>query len=174
MIRSRKSAYRLTDEEAGTAAAAGDAVISFRLIVYAGQRLRTLLDQRLRVDGLTTQQGVLLSLVRARGRPTLGEITREMGTSHQNAKQIAAALERKGMLSISTDANDRRVRRLEATAAGKAGWTDRNQDDFAAIGAWFAGLTPRDQGQLAMLLGKLVQTLPTARGDRASDEDESL
>lgn len=163
MTRSRKSGYELSDEETEAAAGAGDAVTSFRLLVYAGQRLRYLLDQRLRTEGLTTQQGILLTLVRTRGRPTLGEVTKAMATSHQNARQIAAALERKGMLTIATDSSDARVRRLQATEAGKSGWTDRNREDYAAIAGWFAGLTATDQAQLAKLLEKLVHSLPSGR-----------
>src|SRR5688572_12971287 len=96
----------LTPEELKAAGPAADAVRCFRLISLVAQRLRYRLDQRLREDGLTTQQGFLLTIVRSRGQPTLGEAANAMSTTHQNAKQVAAALERKGMVTIVPDEND--------------------------------------------------------------------
>ena len=96
--------------------AGADAVRCFRLITFVSQRLRYLLDQRLREADLTTQQGFLLTIVGAKQRPSLGEVAEVMSTTHQNVKQIAIALERKGMLHIVTDESDGRVRRLDRTA----------------------------------------------------------
>jgi DNA-binding MarR family transcriptional regulator len=151
-----KSVADLTNEERRTAGSAADAVFCFRLISFAGQRLRYLLDQRLREDGLTSQQGFLLTVVRMRGRPTLGETAAVMSTTHQNAKQVALALERKGMLKIVTDKHDARIRRLEATEAGKRGWEERNAEDYAAIGEWFATLSRDEQRMLSRLLSRLA------------------
>lgn len=149
----------LTNEERRAAGSAADAVLCFRLISFAGQRLRYLLDQRLREDGLTSQQGFLLTVVRMRGRPTLGETAAVMSTTHQNAKQVALALERKGMLKIVADREDARIRRLEATETGKQGWESRNAEDFAAIGAWFATLSRDEQRMLSRLLSRLANSI---------------
>lgn len=151
-----KLSATLPEDELKAAGDAADAVRCFRLISLAGQRLRFLLDQRLRHEGLTMQQGVLLSFVRAHGRPTLGEAARSMATSHQNAKQVALAICRKGLVEIVDDEHDRRVKRLVATRAGRRGWQHRNAEDFAAIGQWFEGLSRREQESLAALLIKLI------------------
>jgi DNA-binding MarR family transcriptional regulator len=154
-----KPTSQLTAEEREAAGSAADAVRSFRLILFLAQRLHRLLDERLREEGLTTRQGFLLTIVRSLGRPTLGEVAKAMSTTHQNAKQIALALERKGMLSIVPDKSDGRARRLVATAAGKDGWRDRNADDFAAIGSWFGALSADEQATLATLLSRLAKGL---------------
>ncbi len=159
MIDRIKTDTGLSREERRIAGEAGNAVRCFRLIAFAAQRMRYLLDLRLREDGLSTQQGFLLTIVRARGRPTLGETAQAMSTTHQNAKQIAAALERKGMLRIVADEEDGRVRRLEATEAGARGWADRDAGDFTAIAEWFGDLTGEEQEQLAVLLSRLAKTL---------------
>ena len=135
---------------------AEDAVRLFRLLAFTGQRFRHLFDQRLREEGYTSQQGFLLTIVRERGRPTLGEVASVISTTHQNAKQIAMALEREGMLRITRDGTDGRVRRFEPTAAGAGGWKSRNDEDFAAIGVWFSALSRSDQKTLADLLAKLA------------------
>ena len=113
MTPSHKLIHQLSDSEAATAGKTADAVRNFRLILFCGQRLRTLLDERLREAGLTTQQGVMLSIVRTSALPSLGEVAMAMATSHQNAKQIASVLERKGLLEIVPDKSDRRTRRLK-------------------------------------------------------------
>lgn len=132
-----------------------NAVRCFRLITFVSQRLRFLLDQRLREAGLTTQQGFLLTVVRARQRPSLGEVAEVMSTTHQNVKQIAIALERKGMLSIVADESDGRVRRLEATDSAAKQWGDRNAGDFQALDGWFSSLSRAEQKMLATLLARL-------------------
>jgi DNA-binding MarR family transcriptional regulator len=153
----------LTPEELRAAGDAGDAVRCFRLILYLGQRLRYLADRRLRGEGLTSQQGFLLTVVRMRGRPTLGEVAAAMSTTHQNVKQIAVALERKGMVRFVADEDDARVRRLAPTEAGERGWEDRNAGDFAAIADWFAGLSAGEQRQMAGLLGRLAGSIGETR-----------
>lgn len=174
MTRLSKREYDLSSDERMQAGDAADAVRAFRLLVFVGQRLRYLMDRRLRAGGLTTQQGALLTLVRGLGRPTLGEVTEAMSTSHQNAKQIAVALERKGLLRIITDETDARVRRLEPTDAGRAGWTDRNQEDFAAIGEWFAALSREDQARMVSLAAKLAGSLMSVgEGTRLDAEASS-
>jgi DNA-binding MarR family transcriptional regulator len=105
------------------------------------------------------QQGILLSFVRAHGNPTLGEAAQSLATSHQNAKQIALAVARKGLIRIIDDENDRRAKRLIATKAGQRGWHQRNADDFAAIGQWFGGLSRSEQKKLAAMLVTLIRGL---------------
>jgi DNA-binding MarR family transcriptional regulator len=154
-----KPIHELSDSEAVAAGKAADAVRNFRLILFCGQRLRTLLDGHLREAGLTTQQGVMLSIVRTKALPSLGEVAAAMATSHQNAKQIAVVLERKGMLEIIADENDRRTRRLKPTAAGRRGWRARDANDFNAIGTWFAGLSRAEQTELRSLLERLAGSI---------------
>jgi DNA-binding MarR family transcriptional regulator len=149
----------LTAEERQAAGKAVDAVRCFRLIAFTGQRLRYLIDRRLREDGLTSQQGFLLTVVRMRGRPTLGEVAEAMSTTHQNVKQVALALERKNMLRFIPDDADARVKRLVATEAGDRGWEERNAGDFAAISEWFAELSSDEQKVLAELLSRLAQSI---------------
>ncbi len=47
--------------------------------------------------------------------PTLKEVAREMGSSHQNIKQVALKLEQKGLLVFEKDKKDARVTRLKLT-----------------------------------------------------------
>ena len=130
-------------------------VATFRLIVLLAQELRTLMDQLLREDGLTTQQAALTSVVDALGAPSLSDTAQALGTTHQNAKQIAAALERKGFLRIAPDERDARVRRLRTTAKSRRHWKRRSPDDQQAVLEWFSGLDVDEARTLFELLSRV-------------------
>ena len=127
-------------------------IATFRLIVLVAQQLRTLMDQLLREDGLTTQQAALTSVVDALGAPSLSETAHALGTTHQNAKQIAAALERKGFLRIAADKRDARVRRLRTTAKSRRHWNRRSPDDQQQVLDWFEDLNADEAKTLFELL----------------------
>ncbi len=125
---------------------------TFRLVLVLAQRLRTLMDQRLSADGLTTQQAVLITIVEALGRPTLTQAAAAMGSTHQNVRQVAAALERKGFLVLEPDDADRRVKRLRVTARSAEYWPGRSLADQRHVLDWFSGLSAAEAGQLFDLL----------------------
>lgn len=133
-----------------------------RLIVVVAQELRTLMDQRLRPDGLTTQQAALINIVDASGAPSISQAAAILGTTHQNIKQIADALGRKGFLRTDPDKRDARIRRLTTTAKSRRTWKRRSQTDQQAVLDWFASLD-RDEAQtLFRLLLRLETGLRTA------------
>lgn len=129
------------------------------MLVYCSARLRYRFDQRLAEDDLTSQQGILLTIVRTRGQPKLGEVAIAMNTSHQNAKQIASALERKGMVRIVKDPDDARARRLTITELGIEAWKTRDADDFKAIGSWLSDMPRSEQRALRILLKRLAEAI---------------
>lgn len=47
--------------------------------------------------------------------PTISVVAQVLGMTHQNVKQIASVLERKGFIEITVDPADRRARRLQLT-----------------------------------------------------------
>lgn len=82
------------------------------------QHLSRRMDERLRMLGLTSRQWLLLAVIQrwfANESPTLTDTAARYGTSRQNVKQIALALERHGWLRIQPDANDHRASRLALT-----------------------------------------------------------
>lgn len=139
-------------------------VLLFRLVIGLAGRLRGRLDQRLAADGVTTQQATLLTLARAAPTPpTQGELARALGVSHQNVRQLATALERKGLLRVVTDEADRRVRRLVPTAAVSRVFARRDDDDFAAIEGWLSALSRAETTTALRLLRRLARGLPLPR-----------
>lgn len=135
---------------------------TFRLILLLAQELRTLMDQQLRPDNLTTQQAALISVVDAIGRPSLSQAAAALATTHQNVKQIAEALARKGFLEIVRDEQDGRIRRLATTRRSHHTWRRRMTADQELVLAWFSALTRREAQTLFALLLRLEAAVRTA------------
>jgi len=162
----------LSDEDAARLGQDGAVRIrTFRLIIVVAQELRTLMDQLLRPDGLTTQQAALITVADLLGTPSLSQAAAALGTTHQNARQLADALERKGFLQISTDQADARVRRLRTTAKSTSYWAGRSAADQQQVLDWFAGLTPAQAQTLFDLLAKVEHQARAALRRPAAERD---
>jgi DNA-binding MarR family transcriptional regulator len=127
-----------------------------RLLLATATVLRGRLDRALAPAGITSQQAAMLQLVEAQpGAPTISFVAQAMGMTHQNVKQIALALERKGFICIVTDLADRRARRLQLTEHHYTFWQQRNAGDFASVEEWTAGLSDAETEVAVRLLVKL-------------------
>jgi DNA-binding MarR family transcriptional regulator len=137
----------------------------FRLLLASAAELRTRMDRELAAHGLTTQQAMLLYHLEAQAAspPTLKQLAAQLAMTHQNVKQIALVLERKGFLEIVVDAADARVRRLVLTAHHRRFWRERNPGDYASVVAWTAALVPREVDAVVDGLSKLHASLMATR-----------
>lgn len=132
----------------------------FRLVLTLATHLRTRMDQRLAEIGLTTQQAGVLTFVEGCERPpTLGETARSLGTSHQNARQVVAALERKGMIEVGPDPVDGRVRRLAVTGRVAEVFAERDLTDHHEIARWLAPLDEDEQRLAVSMLHRVLRQL---------------
>ncbi|MBE7416614.1 MAG: MarR family transcriptional regulator [Ideonella sp.] len=137
-----------------------DRVRLFRLLFATSTQLRNRLDRELSPSGVTSQQAAMLQMIEAQPQaPTLSVVARALGMTHQNAKQIALVLERKGFIEITIDAADRRARRLQLTAHHHRFWRRRNAADFSSVEAWTAALSDGEIRTVVRLLGKLRANL---------------
>ena len=141
-------------------APSADRVRLFRLLLATAARMRAALDRELASSGITTQQAALLHCVQAQPEaPTMGAVAMAMSMTHQNVKQIALVLQRKGFLDIAVDAADRRARRLVLTAHHHRFWSQRNPQDFSAV----EGLTTElADAEVHTLVGLLTRLNPTS------------
>jgi len=162
----------LPDEDAARLGEDGAVRIrTFRLIVLVAQELRTLMDQLLRADSLTTQQAAIITVVDMLGTPSLSKAATAFGTTHQNARRLADALERKGFLQISADQADARVRRLSTTAKSKSYWRDRSAADQQQVLDWFSDLSLAEAQTLFGLLAKVEHRARAALSRPAAGQD---
>jgi len=145
---------------------------AFRLLVVTGSAMRGRLDRALAPAGITAQQAAMLQLIESMPEPpTLSQVAAAMRMTHQNVKQIAAALERKGFLAIVPDAADRRARRLTLTAKHRRFWKQRNPADFANVEQWTAALDDGEVATLVDLLGRLYAGLKSSAAESAEEQE---
>jgi len=144
------------------------ALQTFRLLSVVNTQLKRLMDARFRGEAMTTRQATLITIVKELGTPSMSEVAAVMSTSHQNVKQIALGLERRGFMRIVTDAHDSRVRRLVVTAKNDRFWTTRDADDAAAIAGWFSVCSAGELRTLNAVLEKLAGRLADPGPEDAS------
>ena len=144
-------------EAEAAALGAGDAtrVRTFRLILVVAQTMRTMMDDLLRADGLTTQQAKLISVAEALSGPSLSGAAAALGTTRQNVKQVARALERKGFLHVVPDEDDARVRRLVVTEKSREYWRGRSGEDQRTVAGWLSARSDDEAATLFELLSRL-------------------
>lgn len=144
----------------------------FRLVLVVAQEMRTRMDELLRPDGLTTQQAALITVVERLDSPSLTQAALALGTTHQNLRQVADALVRKGFLSIEPDAEDGRVRRLVTTAKSDEYWRRSSPAGHRRVLDWFEAFSDDDVRTLSSLLWRLEENMRRA-DDRGSADRES-
>ncbi|RJS48150.1 MAG: MarR family transcriptional regulator [Methanobacterium sp.] len=108
-------------------------------------------------DGITTKQWLMLIIISQAFNhyPSLQEVADAMSTTHQNVKQLASRLEKRGFLTIKRDPHNRRILRLKTTPACQEYWEKRTRDDAQSISALFQGLENEEIKQLFQIMGKL-------------------
>lgn len=134
-------------------------VRAFRTTLFLAQRLRYLMDERLRTDGLTTQQAALLTLIQTLGTPSLKQAAAGLGTTHQNVAQLVQALQRKGMLAIHDDPADGRRKLLSVTDESRAYWASRDDGDHAAVAGWFTALSDAELTTFVELAERILSSV---------------
>lgn len=145
--------------DVGTGSQLTPSVRAFRTTLMLAQKLRYAMDERLRADGLTTQQAALITVVTAMGKPSLAEAAAALGSTHQNVAQIVAALVRKDLLQVEPDPADRRRKLLSATNHSAEYWRERDAGDFAAVADWFDGLSPAELESFCELSDRVIARL---------------
>lgn len=104
------------------------------------------LSNRLQVLGdefdknITTKQWLfILGVSRFEEPPTISEVANFIGYSRQNAKRIAAALEKTGYVMLSKDKNDARALRIELTPECLEYFKNRDKREIEFLEGIFTG-----------------------------------
>ena len=130
----------------------------FGQVFYLANRMQHVVDSELRDDGLTAKQFLMIATIEKlfEEPPSLNEIADVLSTSHQNARQLANQLEKKGFLQIVKDRKDRRALRLKLTRKNREYWESRAADNSISVLSLFDSLDDREVITLYYLLGKLM------------------
>ena len=133
---------------------------SFGYLFLLSRRFEYITDSILKKDGLTTKQ-LLTLIVISRGleeTPSISQVAEMLSTSHQNVKQIAHQLEKKGFLEMARDENDRRRWLLQVTEKNQEFWDSREQEHGKAMHSLFASLSDQELRQFYKILTKLIES----------------
>jgi DNA-binding MarR family transcriptional regulator len=89
--------------------------VIFALIFLLANKLQVIGDSFFKE--VTTKQWLVLVSLQIMGgnAPTLNDLSKFVGSSHQNVKQLVLKLEQKGYLELSKDENDARRLRIKTT-----------------------------------------------------------
>ncbi len=111
-------------------------------IFLLGRRLEYIVDKELAKDNLTAKQFLMIAVIEKMFEepPSIKEVADALGSTHQNIKQMANQLERRGFIEIERDENDRRVLRLKVTEKNREYWDSRATDHERFILEIFSGL----------------------------------
>jgi DNA-binding MarR family transcriptional regulator len=118
----------------------------FGFIFVAANRIDALLQRELKRFDVTTKQWFLCLIIDNLfdEPPTIKEAAREMGSSHQNVKQIALKLEEKGLLVLEKDQNDARATRLKLTKRSLDFWGELRKEGIEFTQDLFNGVNEKD------------------------------
>jgi DNA-binding MarR family transcriptional regulator len=102
----------------------------FGSVFLLRNKLQIIIDHGLADANVTTKQWFLMAVMEEffDAPPALGELAEAMGSSHQNVKQIALKLQKKGFLDMEKDQQDRRVIRLKLTDKCHLFWQYRQEE----------------------------------------------
>lgn len=132
-----------------------------RAVLKLANQLQTNGD--LLYEEFSAKQWYLLCYVDGFGErpPTLTELAAEMGTSHQNTKQMVSKLVRKGFLRLEQDASDRRKTRVCLTEQVQPFWDRYLNIQDGYVRQLCAGIPPDELAVSLSTLERLIGNLRT-------------
>lgn len=96
----------------------------FGSLFVATNQIDTIMERGLKKFDVTTKQWFLSIIINNlfHEPPSIKEVAKEMGSSHQNVKQIALKMAQKGLLELEKDTQDARVTHLKLTKQSVELW----------------------------------------------------
>jgi DNA-binding MarR family transcriptional regulator len=133
----------------------------FGSVLITANRIDTLLDRNLKEFEVTAKQWFLTVVIDNSfdSPPTIKELAKQMGSSHQNVKQMALKLEQKGLLILEKDKKDARVTRLRLTEESYKFWkaTEAKASVFTSV--LFKGIEENEMAMARKVLSKMMDNL---------------
>jgi DNA-binding MarR family transcriptional regulator len=130
-------------------------------VQVVANQMDTLLERELKEHNLTTKQWLLTIVVQNifDHDPTIKEVAKGMGSSHQNVKQVALKLEQKGFVVMEKDPNDARITRIKLTDAIDSFGKESQKKSEIFTEKLFDGITAEELAMTRSALEKLLINL---------------
>lgn len=147
------------DEVKGSYASGRIDMARFILVMYfiIEQRWRYIIEKELEPDGITAKQWLMLIIIGAgfKHAPSIQEVADAMSTTHQNVKQIAAGMERRGFMTLERDPNNKRIIRLKVTERCAELFQKRAEHDMKVMLDLFENLADEDMNSLFNIIARM-------------------
>ncbi len=130
-------------------------------VQIVANQMDTLLERELKEHHLTTKQW-LLTIVVANTfdhNPTIKEVAKSMGSSHQNIKQVALKLAQKGFVVLEKDPQDARITRIKLTDAVASFGEASQAKSVIFTEKLFSGITAKEMALTRSALEKMLTNL---------------
>ncbi len=146
----------------------------FGSLLIIANRMDTLLERELRQFGVTSKQWFLSVIIDSlfTEPPTMKEVAREMGSSHQNVKQVALKLQEKNLLTLVKDKKDRRVTRIRMTNESQEFWKKTQPKGTIFTEALFEGIKKEDLQLARQVMQKIMNNLEHM--EKGNDEEADI
>jgi len=130
-------------------------------VQVVANQMDTLLERELKEHNLTTKQWLLTIVVQNifDHDPTIKEVAKGMGSSHQNVKQVALKLEQKGFVVMEKDSHDARITRIKLTAAVDSFGQESQKKSEIFTEKLFHGITAEELAMTRSALEKMLTNL---------------
>lgn len=134
---------------------------TFAKIFLLNNKLQYIIDKELQKDLLTTKQFLLIAAIEKGfdNPPSVKEVAYALGTSHQNIKQIANQLQRKGFIAMEKDPDDRRVTRLKVTEKNRRYWDSKAGEHEEVVFGLFSFLNEEGISIFHSTINKMLSSL---------------
>ena len=133
----------------------------FGSLLFTANRMDTLLERELKEFDITSKQWMLSIIIDNLfdEAPTMKDVAKEMGSSHQNVKQVALKLEQKGLLKLQKDKKDARVTRLNITDESYQFWAKTQPKGAAFVEKVFENITKEELIEARNVMTKMMGNL---------------
>ncbi len=127
------------------------------MVFLVEQRWRYIIEKELEPDGITPKQW-LMAIVIDHGfkhPPSIREVADALSTTHQNVKQVAASMERRGFMTMERDPENKRIIRLTVTEKCHELFRRREENDEKSILGLFENLSDDEVRALFGIIAKM-------------------
>lgn len=138
-----------------------DGQFVFGSLLIVANRMDTLLERALGKYDVTSKQWFLSIMLYSlfETPPTIKELAKQMGSSHQNVKQVALKLQEKGLVRLEKDSKDQRVTRVSLTEKSEEFWAKTTSEGDAFMRAFFKDVDKADLAGARSTILKLMDNL---------------
>ncbi|MDP4117034.1 MAG: MarR family transcriptional regulator [Bacteroidota bacterium] len=142
----------------------------FGALFVLSNRIETVFERVLKRFNVTIKQWFLSIIVENMlSPPTISEVAKEMGSSHQNIKQIALSLNKKGLLDFEKDPGDNRAILLQLSGKSNVLWSKVKKDGDSLHNRLFSDISEDDLKATRKVIEKLLSNIEKIENSKKSE-----